>query len=237
MAEITFDAVSLAFPIYDAGNLSLRNSLVSLATGGVLGKSRNVTVVRALNDVSFQVRDGDAIGIVGHNGAGKSTLLRTIAGIYPPTSGRVQVEGSLTSVFELGAGLDHEVDGRQNIINLCLLHGYTYAEALHYLDRIIAFSELGEFIELPIRTYSSGMLLRLMFSMATIRMPDIFLLDEMFSTGDQQFQRKSTQRIAEIIENSKIFFFASHDYALLKRYCNRFFKIEHGRLSEIASLD
>jgi len=236
MAWIEFENVDLEFPIYDARNLSLRKRIIAVATGGVLGKLDNLPTVQALRGLSFKVRAGDAIGLIGHNGAGKSTLLRTMAGIYRPTRGRVDVQGSLSNVFELGAGLDHEIDGRQNIINLCLLNGHHYAEAVEIINEVIEFSELGEFIDLPIHTYSSGMMLRLMFSIATVRMPDIFLLDEMFSTGDQQFQRKSALRIGEIIENAKIFVFASHDHELLRKYCNRFFTINHGVLTEVDSI-
>jgi lipopolysaccharide transport system ATP-binding protein len=137
----------------------------------------------------------------------------------------------------LGSGLDHDVDGVQNIINLCLIKGMSLAEARGLLDNISEFTGLGDFLYLPVRTYSSGMLLRLMFAVATIKAPDIFLLDEMFSTGDAEFQEKSMKRINEIIDKSKIFVFASHDHGLLKRYCNRIFRLEHGKVVEISVLD
>jgi lipopolysaccharide transport system ATP-binding protein len=156
-----------------------------------------------------------------------------MAGIYPPTAGEIQVVGRIGSVFELGAGLDYEVDGKQNIINLLLLNGRSYEYAKESLRSIVEFTELGDFIDLPIRTYSTGMLLRLMFAVATIEMPEVFLLDEMFSTGDAHFQDKSTKRIEEMMGESSVFVFASHDMVLLKKYCNRFFKMRNGNLIEL----
>lgn len=236
MASIKFTNVDLEFPVYDVSSLSLRKQIITLATGGLVSSQNGVTKVSALKQVSFEAKDGDSIGIIGHNGAGKTTLLRAMAGIYPPTAGEIQVVGRLGSVFELGAGLDYEVDGKQNIINLLLLNGRSYEYAKESLRSIVEFTELGDFIDLPIRTYSSGMLLRLMFAVATIEMPEVFLLDEMFSTGDANFQQKSTQRIESLMSGSSIFIFASHDHELLKKYCNRFFSLNHGALHEIEKL-
>jgi ABC-type polysaccharide/polyol phosphate transport system ATPase subunit len=233
MAVVKFTGVDLEFPVYDVSSLSLRNQIVTIATGGLVRSNNGVTKVQALRQVSFEARDGDSIGIVGHNGAGKTTLLRVIAGIYPQTAGVVTVSGKIGSVFELGAGLDHDIDGCKNIINSLLLKGHAYHSALKSVDEIVDFAELGDFINLPLRTYSSGMLLRLMFSIATFEMPEIFLLDEMFSTGDEKFQEKCNKRIESLINNSSVFFFSSHDLSLIKRYCNRVFKIHNGNLQEV----
>ena len=235
MASIKFSNVDLEFPVYDISSLSLRKQIITLATGGLVSSQNGATKVSALKQVNFEAKDGDSIGIIGHNGAGKTTLLRAMAGIYPPTSGEIEVVGRIGSVFELGAGLDYEVDGKQNIINLLLLNGRSHEYAKESLRSIVEFTELGDFIDLPIRTYSSGMLLRLMFAVATIEMPEVFLLDEMFSTGDANFQKKSTQRIEEMMGESSVFVFASHDMALLKKYCNRYFKMNHGELIEVES--
>lgn len=237
MASIKFTNVDLEFPVYDVSSLSLRKQIITLATGGLVSSKNGVTKVSALKQVTFEAKDGDSIGIIGHNGAGKTTLLRAMAGIYPATAGEIQVVGRIGSVFELGAGLDYEVDGKQNIINLLLLNGRSYEYAKESLCSIVEFTELGDFINLPIRTYSSGMLLRLMFAVATVEMPEVFLLDEMFSTGDAQFQQKSTKRIEEMMDKSSVFVFASHDHGLLKKYCNRAFKLEHGNVEEISVLD
>ncbi|MFM7011321.1 MAG: ABC transporter ATP-binding protein [Betaproteobacteria bacterium] len=204
-----------------------------VATGGSIEKDSRTTVITALKDVSFTLKDGDAVGLIGHNGAGKSTLLRTMAGIYPPSSGKVLCQGKTSTVFEIGAGLDPELSGYDNIIHLGMMMGLSYSEAKALTPDIEEFTELGDFLQLPIRTYSSGMTMRLMFAVATAVTPEILLLDEMFSTGDAGFQEKSQSRIHKIIEGSKIFVFASHDMELIKKYCNRVFKLEHGQLMEV----
>jgi ABC-type polysaccharide/polyol phosphate transport system ATPase subunit len=233
MAKIEFNNVSLRYPIYGSHAMSLRSHLMRVATGGKIEQDSRTTVITALKDVSFTLNDGDAVGLIGHNGAGKSTLLRTMAGIYPPSAGQVIRQGKTATVFEIGAGLDHELSGYDNIINLGMVMGLSYGEAKALTPDIEAFTELGDFLQLPIRTYSSGMTMRLMFAVATATTPEILLLDEMFSTGDAGFQEKSQARIRKIIDESKIFVFASHDLNLIKTYCNRVFRLEHGHLEEV----
>lgn len=234
MAEILFDNVTLRYPIYDSHGMSLRNQLVRIATGGTIEQSAGkITVVTALKSVSFVLKDGDAIGLIGHNGAGKSTLLRTMAGIYQPESGTVKRTGKVATVFEIGAGLEPELSGYDNIINLGMMMGLSAKQAKALTPDIEDFTELGTFLQLPVRTYSSGMTMRLMFAVATSITPEILLIDEMFSTGDAGFQEKSHARIKKLIETAKIFVFASHDQELIKTYCNRVFMLEHGEVSEI----
>ncbi len=231
MAKIEFDNVTLRYPIYGSHGMSLRSHLMRVATGGSIEKDSRTTVITALKDVSFTLKDGDAVGLIGHNGAGKSTLLRTMAGIYPPSRGKVLRQGKTSTVFEIGAGLDPELSGYDNIIHLGMMMGLSYSEAKALTPDIEEFTELGDFLQLPIRTYSSGMTMRLMFAVATAVTPEILLLDEMFSTGDAGFQEKSQARIRKIIDSAKIFVFASHDQNLIKKYCNRIFKLEHGSLN------
>jgi lipopolysaccharide transport system ATP-binding protein len=233
MAKIEFDNVSLSYPIYGSHGMSLRSHLMRVATGGSIEKDSRTTVITALKNVSFTLKDGDAVGLIGHNGAGKSTMLRTMAGIYPPSSGRVLRQGKTATVFEIGAGLDYELSGYDNIIHLGMMMGLSYAEAKSLTPDIEEFTELGDFLQLPIRTYSSGMTMRLMFAVATAITPEVLLLDEMFSTGDAGFQQKSQARIRKIIDESKIFVFASHDMSLIKQYCNRIFKLDHGNIEEV----
>ena len=234
MANINFDKVSINFPVYGAAGRSLKRALVNVGTGGVFRKdSKNHTVVTALDSVSFKIQHGDAVGIVGHNGAGKTTLLRTMAGLYAPTSGDVEIEGSVSTVIELGAGLDSSLTGFENIFRLGLINGLNNSEINASLDAIEEFTELGEFLNSPVSTYSSGMLMRLMFSVSTIKMPDILIVDEMFSTGDTSFQKKAEERMEDLISASSIFVFASHSKDLIKKYCNRVFFLEHGRVCEI----
>lgn len=214
--------------------MSLRSHLVRVATGGSIEKDSRTTVVTALKNVSFSLQDGDAVGLVGHNGSGKSTMLRAMAGIYPPSVGKILREGRTATVFEIGAGLDYELSGYDNIIHLGMMMGLAYKDAKALTSDIEEFTELGDFLQLPIRTYSSGMTMRLMFAVATATTPEILLLDEMFSTGDAEFRDKSLLRIKKIIHGAKIFVFASHDMDLIKTYCNRVFRLEHGQLEEIS---
>ena len=234
MASILFDNVSLRYPVYGSHGMSLRSHLMRVATGGNIERDSRTTIVTALKNVSFTLNDGDAVGLIGHNGAGKSTMLRAMAGIYPPSSGRIIRKGKTATVFEIGAGLNSELSGYDNIINLGMMTGLSYRQAKDLTPEIENFTELGDFLQLPIRTYSSGMTMRLMFAVATAITPEILLLDEMFSTGDAGFQEKIQGRIKKIIEDSKIFVFASHDYSLMKKYCNRIFRLNHGEVIEIS---
>jgi lipopolysaccharide transport system ATP-binding protein len=238
MALLKFDRVTVQYPIYNSRSMSLRNQLVRISTGGrIESEVGHIQVVTALSDVSFELHDGDAIGLIGHNGAGKSTLLRTMAGVYHPVSGTVVRQGRVATVLELGAGMDPELSGYENIIRMGILMGLPMAEIRSRTQEIEDFTQLGDFLQLPVRTYSSGMATRLMFAVATSTQPDILLVDEVFGTGDAEFQVKAKERMEALIKSVGIFVFASHNHDLVKQYCNRFFKLEHGRLIEIFSSD
>lgn len=233
MARLSFENVTVQYPLYNSRGMSLRNQLVRLGTGGrIESEAGHISVVTALRDVSFELRDGDSIGLVGHNGSGKTTLLRTMAGIYTPSAGRVIREGRLATVFEIGAGMDPELSGHENIVRMGLMMGMSLSEAEACIPDIEDFTELGDFLQLPVRTYSSGMTMRLMFAMATSVQPEILLIDEMFGTGDSTFQGKAQARMRSLISASKIFVFASHSTELLREYCKRFFVLERGTLRE-----
>lgn len=234
MAEITFDNVTLRYPIFNSRSMSLRNQLVRIATGGIIeGGAGDTIMVTALKNVSFSLKDGDAVGLVGHNGAGKSTLLRTMAGIYQPAVGKIHRKGKVATVLEIGAGLEPELSGYENIINLGMMIGMSLEEAKALTPSIEEFAELGGFLQLPVRTYSSGMIMRLMFAVATAVTPEILLIDEMISVGDAGFQKKSLTRIRELMLSAQIVVLASHNPELIKTYCNRVFRLEHGQLQEI----
>lgn len=234
MAEITFDNVTLRYPIFNSRSMSLRNQLVRIATGGTIeGGAGDTIMVTALKNVSFSLKDGDAVGLVGHNGAGKSTLLRTMAGIYQPAVGKIHRKGKVATVLEIGAGLEPELSGYENIINLGMMIGMSLEEAKALTPSIEEFAELGGFLQLPVRTYSSGMIMRLMFAVATAVTPEILLIDEMISVGDAGFQKKSLTRIRELMLSAQIVVLASHNPELIKTYCNRVFRLEHGQLQEI----
>ncbi len=233
MVSLVFDKVTVSYPVYDGQGMSLRNHLLRISTGGIIeGRSGKVSMVTALRDVSFQLKRGDSIGLIGHNGAGKSTLLRTMAGIYTPTEGSVVRQGKVATMLDLAAGMDMELSGYENIMRMCLLMGEPPSAINQHTQEIEAFTQLGNFLQMPVRTYSAGMLARLVFAIATCTRPDILLVDEIFGLGDAEFQTHAKQRMEDLVNTVGIFVFASHFSEVLKRYCNRFFRLEHGSLTE-----
>ncbi len=238
MTFLKFDNVTVQFPIYSTRSMSLRNQLVRISTGGNIEKEAGqIQIVTALRNVSFDLKEGDAVGLIGHNGAGKSTLLRTMAGSYFPTAGKITRNGRVATVLELGAGMDPDLSGYENIIRMRILLGMSVKESQLCIEEIEQFTELGNFLQLPVRTYSSGMATRLMFAVATSTQPDILLVDEVFGAGDAAFQAKAKERMEGLIKSVGIFVFASHVDELVQQYCNRFFRLEHGSLSEIGRED
>lgn len=234
MAVLRFENVTVQYPVYNSRSQSLRNQLVRIATGGRISQeSRNVTIITALANANFELKDGDSIGLVGHNGAGKTTLLRAMAGIYTPTVGNITREGTIASIIEMGAGMESELSGYENIFRMGMLLGRSGSEIQKLIPEVETLTELGDFLKMPVRTYSAGMTMRLMFAVATSVRPEILLIDEMFSTGDAGFQKKALDRIQGLIESAKIFVFASHDYALIKRYCKTVLSLEHGTIKQI----
>jgi ABC-type polysaccharide/polyol phosphate transport system ATPase subunit len=237
MAKLQLDNVSVEYPIYNAKSMSLRHQLVAISTGGRMAQGANsVVTVLALDGVTLDLKDGDRIGLLGHNGSGKTTLLRTMAGIFKPTKGRMQVEGRISSVFGLGAGADPELSGYENIIRMSILLGVGQREARARIPEIEEFTELGNFLSLPVRTYSAGMQTRLMFAVATAAHPEILLMDEVIGTGDADFQAKARKRMNELVEKSSIFVLASHSPDLIHTFCNKICTLEHGRLVSVESL-
>lgn len=184
----------------------------------------------ALKDVSFDVRKGEVMGIIGHNGAGKSTLLKVISGILKPTEGSLQVNGTIVPMLELGSGFDFELSGRENIFLNGAILGYSEKFLQDKYDEIVAFSELGEFIEAPLRNYSSGMVMRLAFSIATVVNPDILIVDEILAVGDAAFQEKSKKRMLELMGGGTTVLFVSHSLEQIREMCDRVLWLDHGRM-------
>ena len=233
MVHIKLENVSLEYPVYNVNSSSLRRKLVNISTGGLIDTGTNdKTVVKALSNINLDIKAGDRLGLLGHNGAGKSTLLRCLAGIYIPTSGHIEREGSIAPLLEVGAGIEPELSGRANIKRMLLLCGADLNKIAEQTERIEAFADLGEFLSLPVRTYSSGMMMRLMFAVATAASTDILVMDEFFSVGDESFKQKAENHLIGKIENTSILVFASHNKALLKKICNRFAHMSHGQLEE-----
>ena len=234
MPNISLDRVTVDIPIFGKTGRSIRSSFMSNLTGGMIMKDENkIPIVRALSDVTFTLKEGDKLGLIGSNGSGKSTLLRTISGIYSPSSGQLNVDGTLHPILSIGAGLDNDLSGEENIARLSLLNGMPHKNAIETKRSIIEFSGLKDFISLPVRTYSSGMAMRLLFSTLVHSDADILLLDEFISTGDEDFKLKAKKKFNEIVEEAKILIFASHQKSLLQSYCNRYIKMQNGKAEEI----
>lgn len=221
------------FPIYDAAHRSIKNQLLSSATGGRIARdSDNRVIVRALDGVSFSIHAGDRVGLVGHNGAGKTTLLRVLSGIYEPVAGSLLVEGRAATLLDINLGIDPDATGYENIRMRALMMGLAPSALEPKIEDIARFSELGGYLDMPLRTYSSGMRLRLAFAVSTSIDADILLMDEWLAVGDADFQPKAKRRMEELVARTKILVVASHDYSLLKGVCNRILRLEHGKINE-----
>lgn len=231
MASIEFNNVCVDFPIYNANGRSLKKRLLQVATGGQLGADQNGhVVVRALEGLSFSLKDGDRLGLLGHNGAGKTTLLRLLSRVYVPSTGTAHIQGEIGSLIAISLGIDPEATGRENIFLRGGLLGLSKSEITQRLDEIIEFSELGDFVNMPVRTYSAGMHLRLAFAVSTILRPEILLMDEWLSVGDEGFKHKAEERMQELVQSTNILVIASHSKELILRTCNRAIWLEHGKI-------
>ena len=231
MARIQLDRVSVDLPVYSASARSLKAKL--LPADRIGAGPRHQILVHALREVSCEFRAGDHVALVGRNGAGKSTLLSVLAGIYEPAYGQVRIEGRIAALLDLSLGMEDEATGRENIIMRGRLLGMSSAEIAARVPEIIEFAALGDHIDLPLRTYSSGMRLRLAFSVSTCVAPDVLLLDEIIGVGDAEFAKRSTERMRQLIQRSQILVVASHNTQLLAELCNKAVWLEGGRVREI----
>ena len=208
--------------------LTLRNLGGSRATGGVVSRDNGRTLITALNNFSFALEPGDRLAVTGPNGAGKTTLLKVLAGIYTPTSGHIDVSGRVDALFDISLGFRPEATGRRNILIRGLINGWSREQIEALTDGIIAFSELGEFIDMPVRTYSQGMQARLAFSISTAISPDILVMDEWIGAGDPSFQEKAAARMNDFAGKAGIIVLASHNHHLLRETCTKWLRLEHG---------
>lgn len=239
MTSLVVENVNVDFPIYGS-HRSLRKALFARATGGLVerghGREEGRIVVRALSNISFKLEEGDRLGLLGHNGAGKSTLLKVLAGVYEPVSGRVLVNGKITPLFDMMPGLDGEDTGYQNIVTMGMLFGMTQAEVEARIPEIEEFSELGEYLALPVRTYSAGMTARLGFAVATAIDPGILLMDEGIGAGDARFAERVTQRMNEFVGRSRIIVLATHSEGALRTMCNKAAVMHGGHMIKLCSV-
>ncbi len=201
--------------------------------GRIIEDDRGRRGVVALENINFDLQPGDRIGLRGHNGAGKSTLLRAMAGIYTPTSGELSIKGRVASLFNLSLGINKEVSGRENIIFRGLMQGLSKRQIEALIPEIEEFSELGDYIHMPMKTYSSGMVMRLLFATAAAFRPDIMLLDEWITAGDPEFRKKVDTRMTEMMDEAQIVVVASHDDARLRKWSNVLFTMDAGRIVSV----
>ena len=235
--RIQAENIFLDYPLLHMGNKSLRSQLVRIGTGGLIDLSGKIQVVQALRNINFVAHQGDRIGLLGHNGSGKSTLLKVLAGIYAPNQGSVTVNGQVSCLLATGMGMNPDATGYENI-TLCGMHfGYNKKDIAGIIKDIEDFTELGNFLNLPTRTYSAGMGLRLSFAVATALNPDILLIDEIIGAGDRTFYEKAQARMMRLLEKSQVLVLASHDTDIMKRFCNKGMLLSHGEVVAFGPID
>jgi len=223
--------VCVDFPIYQGSSRSLKKALLATSTHGNLARDALDRInVRALSDVSIDILNGDRVGLIGLNGAGKTTLLKLLGGVYEPSQGRIVSSGSISSLLDTHVGLNSDATGRENIILRGMYMGIHPQEMRTRVDEVAAFTELGHYIDMPVRTYSAGMMIRLAFSISTCVPPDILIMDEWLTAGDAQFLDKAQRRVEEFVRGSSILVLASHSTQLVEQWCNRVILLHQGRV-------
>jgi len=237
MNAIIVKDLSVDIPIFDVASSSIRQLLLRRAVGGQVAQQGSHVVVNALKRIGFEAHDGDRIGLIGANGSGKTTLLRVLADIYPPTSGTVEVVGRVSPMFDNNLGMNGDSTGLENIRLCGLLWGLTPEQIKNSIDDIAEFTELGGYLNMPIRTYSQGMQLRLAFAIVTVREPEILLLDESIGVGDAHFFDKAYARLQSLVDRSRILIVASHSEPMIRRLRNKAIWLHAGTLMEFDDVD
>jgi ABC-2 type transport system ATP-binding protein len=230
MSTIQLTDVSVDIPVYDVAGSSLRKAILGRAVGGRFAQAGTHVVVHALKNITFQASDGDRIGLIGQNGSGKTTLLRVLSHVYPPTGGTLFVSGRVSPMFDTTLGMAGDATGLENIRICGALWGLSRRQIEAGLDDVTQFTELGDYLKMPVRTYSQGMQLRLAFAIATLREPDILLLDEVIGVGDASFYQKAFARLLNMVRRSRILFVASHSQSIIQQLCNKAIWLHNGSL-------
>jgi lipopolysaccharide transport system ATP-binding protein len=237
MASINVSGLSLQFPIFGADAHSLKKTLAARTIGGAIGRNASGSaVVQALHGITFNLKAGDRLGLVGPNGSGKTTLLRTLAGAYAPDSGRVETDGRITALLDIGIGMDPFANGYENIYMRGMLSGFTRKEIHERIDEIVAFSGLGEFVAMPLKAYSAGMQARLAFAAATAFDSDILLMDEWIAAGDADFRQSAHKRLVDMVDKAKVLVLASHDENIINTFCNKVLHLKGGRVVDFKAI-
>lgn len=231
MARIELKDVSVEFPVYNINARSFKKHFLKLATGGNVSRDANQhVVVRSLNDVSLSIQHGDRIGLIGHNGSGKSTMLRLLSKIYEPSYGKILIEGHISPMLDLMHGIESEFTGTENIVQRGIILGLTRKEIKSQIEEISELTGLGDYLSMPVRTYSSGMMVRLAFAISTSVRPDILLIDEVFGAGDANFMSKARERMISLLNQSSIVVMATHSDELIQEFCNKALLLEGGNV-------
>ena len=238
MANINVKGVSLEYPVIDTER-SFRKVLLQHTVGGIIGQNNREKKphIRALTNLNISLKDGDRLGLVGHNGAGKTTLIKVLGGVLEPTSGSVEITGSTATLVTQGLGIDSEDTGYENIKICGLYLGMTPAEIEQKTKEIAEFTELGDFLHLPLKTYSTGMIVRLSFAITTAVQPEIMIMDEGIGAGDARFAKKAKERFDRMVDECKIMVLASHSTSLIHQMCNKAILMAHGEIVEEGSVD
>jgi lipopolysaccharide transport system ATP-binding protein len=229
-AQVAVEGVSVLFPLYHGNSRSLKKMVVAAASGRLGNDQRQRVVVEALRDLTFTLNSGDRLGLIGSNGAGKTTLLRTLAGIYEPAIGRVRVQGSLNALLDPSLGMNMELTGRENIMLRGLYNGLSKPMLAQLEDDVAEFADLADFIDLPVRIYSAGMVVRLGFALATAIRPQILLMDEWFLAGDAAFMAKARDRLEQMVRGAEILVLSTHSIEIVRSWCTRVLWLEQGRI-------
>ncbi|MBN8647351.1 MAG: ABC transporter ATP-binding protein [Caulobacterales bacterium] len=229
--SIRVSNLTIDLPLIDVSANSLRRKIINLAVGGkFMKKQSGDLIIRAIDNVSFEVDDGERVGVVGHNGAGKTTLLRAVAGVFEPRAGKVIIDGKITALFGAGIGLDPEATGLENIVLMAAYLGMHIKTTDPIVEDIIDFCDLNDYIELPVKVYSTGMLGRLAFAVATSFKPDVLILDEWLGAGDQAFITKANNRVTNFVNNAKVVLLASHATNIIEQMTSRVLWLDRGKV-------
>ncbi len=232
MAHIVLSKASVDFPIYSGANRSLKKAVLRVGSGGrIATDAGDRLIVQALKKIDLSIQDGDRIGLIGPNGSGKTTLLRLMAGVYEPVSGSISVHGNVTPLFDAHLGMEIEATGLENIYIRGLYLGMTPQQIREKTPEIAAFTELGDYLSMPVRMYSSGMMLRLAFAVSTCVAPEVLLMDEWIGVSDPSFLEKAEARMQEFVGKANIMVLATHRYDLIKRVCNKVILLRQGEIA------